>query len=619
MQSSISAFGASELGGLIHLAHSFGTAPLHAGFSSLVEYALRNVAYRNNTGAPNVIPPVDVIIDWIVRTYPLDINKGLALLAAHGITNDPKHVSHFSPEINQLLASSCEIWNSHFDSRKLRPHAPLIFDLEARGFYGNTSQSIEAQQRLGSLLRWTQADLASWKEYREALLYGLDPTQVLDLFRRQFFTLLEYRGYMQALGVASYKDRTGLENLARVIPSPTELAVMARRFAFADQHVIDALGLDSEYPADFAYWAERTGFGKVKGYTNGDPDGKEVDFAKNTWRIHWNTVAPTMGYIWYQRYRANRDHWGEDPQFANLVLPFSDPDPGKITLSLLLRDAGYTEPMRPFLAAASYRLLGFRQLGQIQYFNLAPQKGDDKGRDWLKNRLQDNGYQEQAADLFAQSLIKANARKRAQQQLGLTRSLIEDAWRTGVINSVQAVSFLVQTDYSVDEANAAVVAWDLDLANRQAKQVVNGIRRNYLLGDLTDNQVATQLSTAGITNERISQYITRWGIEQRQYRLERTPSVLTRWLLAGLITVEQFEERLARIGWAQEDIERIIAEAMLKAGKGGKPPKQKQLSDTQIKELLKQELITRQVALQHLAALGYDPVDADLLLRLWGY
>jgi hypothetical protein len=428
--------------------------------------------------------------------------------------------------------------------------------------------------------------------------------------------------------MVSCTEQSGQEYMARFIPPPTELAVMARRFAFADQHTVDSLGLDEEYPAEFAYWAERQGFGKIKGYTGGSPDGKEVDFARNTWRIHWNTIAPTLGYQFFQRLRPDRDHFGEDSAFRDLSFGLGDDEGNTLGLKLVLRDSGYTKPFRPLLAAISYRPIGLRQIGNIHYYLSGSQTPQNGWRDWIKQRYQDLGFQADAADMMGQAVVAQNSQKKGQQQLNITRAHVEEAWELGVVNSDSATSLLVTIGYSDLDAQNAVQGWELARVTKLAKKLIAAIRKNYLLGDYTSQEATDVLTQAGVDSSRIPDYIQTWDLDQRQYKLERSVATLTKWFVLGTIDLPNIRQRLQRIGWADEDIERIIVSMEHAAQvasernkpKTKKPPKPKafkELSNSEIRELWQQGIIKDTEAISRLVEKGYHDDDAHLIFFMW--
>jgi hypothetical protein len=609
-------------------ASSIALAPLHASLGGIFAPKTRHVTYAANVGWPNVAAPIDALFDARVRG-DLSWEEFIKGLSAHG-------VSFANGTIEEFYAPHDKAWLSYYKSRWRRPDAALLLNLVARGFFDDPQTGKVNAKRLEELLKWSNVTTGHWTEYVKQLQFTFTELELQQLYNRKFFQASDFYGRLRAVGVVSESERQGIEYLSHVIPPPTELAVMARRFAFADKATVDALGLDEETPPDFLYWAARQGFGRVEGYTNGSKDGRTTDFAQNTWRIHWNTIAPTLAYQFYQRLRPGRDHWGEDAAFNNLYFPLGDDEGHTLGLKLALRDAGYTKPFRPLLAAISYRLFGFRQLAQIQYFGLAPDRNNDRGRDWLKNRLQDLGYQEQMADLYAQTVIKSNAQRKAAAQLDLTRHSIEESWKLGVISDAGATQLLQSIGLSPEEANAAVQAWDLAIRHDLVKKAISGIRRNYMLGDLTDADAMSQMGNIGVVPTRIQNYLQLWNIEQRQYRLEVSVTTLTRWYAIGTITESEIRRRMANIGWANEDLDRIMEGAYLarqeyldkqaakqkqkdKSGGGGKSKPWRQLTRAEIRAMLDINEITEAEALGYLDQLGIDSAIAQRLLYLWAH
>lgn len=596
---------------------------LHGSLSGMLGPISRNDSYVGNSAYPNVIPPIDVLIDAYNRGH-IKWDELRSMLLWHG-------VSMTNRNITAAYAPSTQAWNSFILSRWRRPDITMLIELAARGFFGDVGKDGAGKDRWNELRKWSQFDTKDWKEFTESLNYTLTPDMLAQVCNRGLIPKSEYAARLQAVGVVSSAERQALELSRMAIPSPQEMAIMARRFAFADDNVITTLGLDAHLDDKYLKWAKATGLGEA---TAKDPETGNAftyDFAKGFWRIHWNTIAPGQAAIFRQRLREGRDNFGVSPEFKDLVFPLGDDNKVELSYNFALRDAGYTPPWRPFLEAVSYRTLGIRQISQIHYSLGGQGKLPGGDKEWVTQRYQDNGLTRDSAETLADTVIRQNAEKKARAQLDLTRAKIEESWIIGVINSDVAKQLLTTIGLTPDEASAAVSAWELARATKLAVKLIQGFRRNYLLGDVNAQEVTQGLTAIGIEVSRIQDYLQLWDTEQRQYRLERGPATLTKWLVLGTITVDEMEARLTRIGWATEDVERIILAALAtvktKPTPKGKGPKgklgrlgeqnRKDLSSRELRAMFQAGIIKASEAVDGLRALNYDDEDITRLMSLW--
>ena len=383
--------------------------------------------------------------------------------------------------------------------------------------------------------------------------------------------------------------------------------------------------LDADFPPQVLEWASKQGFGwKIGEIQLADGRTLELTWALLYWMAHWQPLAPTQAYEFERRFRPTGGPNG-GPRNPN-VKPWT-----RVDTERALKVADYPPGERPFLAEAAYYKPGLRQIREMHYYGSLPEQNNDKGFAEMREMYQDIGYDKTDATYFANTTAKYNTRRRARDLLNFSRSQVEQAWELGIIDDAIARNLLMQLEYTLDQTDAAVAKWKLALATKTVKKQIAATRKNYLLGDYTSEEAIQVLTQLGINAGRITTYLQLWDAEQRQWKLERTPQVLTQWLYLGVISEPEFRSRLVRVGYPESEVDRILSAAI--AAKKSKPPadllvpkgksgrggmaKSGELTKGEIRVMLLRKILTQQEADEELQALGLDLTDRGRLFKLW--
>jgi len=96
---------------------------------------------------------------------------------------------------------------------------------------------------------------------------------------------------------------------------------------------------------------------------------------------------------------------------------------------------------------------------------------------------------------------------------------------------------------------------------------------------------------------------------------EATREMWSAWFRYGVVTEEEYERALLDMGYSPEDVARIIAYDKLRLRKEPEPMFKK-LSLTQIRDAYRRGLITKEEAVERIALLGYSDEDMELVAKL---
>lgn len=568
--------------------------------------ATRYAAYFKR---PIVLPPPDAIWDAVTRGH-LTPDEGDKLLKVLGVE------THRMSDKGKVKARKIA-WLSAFEGRRPRLNPAELIRLRQRGHFAS-------EDEFKRLWGWTLAEAKDWAPLSRSELWNLTPDLYLRAWMRENLSDTEVDKALRAIGVVSSGDQAIAKELTKQIPGISDLVSMMVRDTF-DKDAVDKRGLGLGFPAELKAFGKALGFDWNIGIDT-MIDGKPVPLTwlLAYWIAHWQPISPTLARELEIRLRPTggpnntpRDPSGLKWERADTLraLKIADYPPGEIDK----------------IAALNYVKPGLRQIREMHYLGVVKEENNDKGKGELSEMYEDLGYHAQQAPDLAETTIRYNVRRRGREVLNVTRQKIGQAYQLGILTDQETLDLLKQIGLSDSEAKLAFMSMALETKMLVTRKSVAGIRKNYLLGDYTATAAVNAMEALGVRASQIAANLMLWDQEQRQWRLERAPAILTRWLILGTIDVPEIRRRLGTIGYPAEEIDRIIASAifaqrrqappgtMTPRGKGGRGgiAKAKELSDAAIKEGLADKLLTPAEAVDKLMGQGYDAEDANFLVKLW--
>jgi hypothetical protein len=196
----------------------------------------------------------------------------------------------------------------------------------------------------------------------------------------------------------------------------------------------------------------------------------------------------------------------------------------------------------------------------------------------------------------------------AQKTRELTVAQLQRGLRDGLLYEVDVLSRLSGMGYN--EADAKFLVDDVDktsegLARRLS---VSQLSQGYKIGTVTDVQFSERLLALGYSQEDAKVLIDIATPVTVSKERQLSTAQLTVGFRAGLVTEAELLEKLATLGYSQED-----AELLVKMAAPAPAEKARQLSASQLQVGFRSGLVTETDLLQKLAALGYAQADAELL------
>lgn len=326
--------------------------------------------------------------------------------------------------------------------------------------------------------------------------------------------------------------------------------------------------------------------------------GFDEYWADSIWASHWALPSIQQGFEMFHRLSR---------------LPESDPRHfGLEQLRQLLKQQDVLAYYRPRLEAIAYAPL--TRVDVRRMFNLGVLLKPDVVEAYMQL-----GYSKENAELLADF----TENDLAESEAGELRSLYANAYKRGMIGRDAYREVLKRTglpETAIDLALGVVDAEIATLAQREAdaearayQRVARRVARDSRKGTLDVDLVTDELLDLGATPQDAATFIARNSLRPRDKQKDLTRSDITSAFKLGVMTETEAREGLAAQGLDTREVETIVATARASMKKGVK--KERELTKTEVLQLLKKELMNASEAEQRLVAIGYATNDALRLIE----
>ncbi len=399
----------------------------------------------------------------------------------------------------------------------------------------------------------------------------------ITLWRRGAASEEEADSELRALGL---RDDT-IEHAKQVTlyyPNPTDIVQFAVREVY-NPSIVSAYGLDEDLPDDYLDAA----------YKGGLSD----EFARQYWRAHWQLPSPSQVYdMLHRRIISEED------------------------VNTYLRTADYMPIWRDRLIKLSYDPLTRIDVRRMYDMDILSESD-------VKSSYMDLGYSEDNADLLTRFAVKLKDVREAKESTEagaiksptdktVTRADVLRAYKLGYYDRRTAEQTLQLLNYGAEAIDLMLRNVDIELDTERIDAAADTYVDRYTAGDLTMDQLRTELTTLGVPARQLNLIVQR-ELAQAAKRIKRaTKSDLDRWAMYGILTVDQYRNRLGIMGYATEDIDNYIQEIGISMGR--KVPRK--LSYTKYISLYKAGHMERQELIDMLSELGYSAEDVSDLVAV---
>lgn len=347
----------------------------------------------------------------------------------------------------------------------------------------------------------------------------LRESELISLRARGHINDAEFSRRVRELGYLDGNEPSELWELSKQLPAVQDIIRFMVRDA-DDPNIVQRFNLDDQFQAKFG--------GQLREWAENQRIPEKV--MQYVWRSHWQIPSPTQLFEMLRRLSR---------------LPQGDP--GHVSESDI-RTALVQQDIAPFWVD-KYIALAYRPLTRVDARRLL-----ERGiisEEQAVEAWQDLGYtQEKATNLV--SLADSIARVRASKHPGIKR------YAKGEINRVQLEQLLELDGIGRKYLPTALQKANIETNAARQKQCVAAIRKRYLMGELTDSQLITELAGQTLDIEQVEQLSEAFGCERSARGKRASGSVLCRWYEEGLISKLDFFTRLSNLGWDSDDATRFI-------------------------------------------------------------
>ena len=513
-------------------------SPVSAIVASEVDTSLLPTKYENNLRYPFLLPsPEDVMISWM-NGCTSDAERDW-VLGFHGI---PVNVA----KNDAFTRVGKRAWNNVLKSKYPKlPIEQIIFSYYSGMIVQGEFETL--MKKYGFL-----------KEQIPLLLKTMepkfDPNIIVGQYLRNGQPRDKYRPLIRRIYGCSNEDADNILDMTNGLPPVQDLIRFAVRDVY-NEDAVSRLHLDDEFSQnkDLQIWAAASGLGPVT-VTGKDGVSYTRDSVKDYWRSHWVLPAPTQTYEFLHRLRPSRMQ--QLQQQVPGVTPFSADD-----LDYYLRSNDYTPPVRKWLAAISFNVMG--RIDVRRAFQQDVIKEDE-----VLEQIKDQGYNDHDSDILldlAKSLKKkatdAEDEKDNKKRYGAYWQSILNAYRDGSIDRSTAYLALLNTQMEDKESDGKLNAIDVTVKAKTVQLYIKQTRDEFMLGGFDGIAAFEMLVQGGVSALRAEDLVQQWQRQQTRKRKSASTSQLLKWFASGYIDVVNLRDRLNTLGWTGTDVIILIAQA----------------------------------------------------------
>ena len=341
----------------------------------------------------------------------------------------------------------------------------------------------------------------------------------------------EFVKWLQRNGVNTDKDQDTFEKAYDQYPALGDLIRMMVRDV-ADENAVLENGFDNEFNDKFT--------GQLKQWA--DAQGVTEDIAKMYWRAHWQLPSPGQLYEMLHRLReTDRD---KDDPYKDIVVTADDVE------STLKQNDMAPAWVKPLMA------ISFQPLSRVDV-----RRGYEVGaldRDGVFRAYLDRGYNEQNAKVLTDFTVLTSAPVQAKTAGAMSLSELASAFNDRIISDQEyntGIKYVVGSD-----ARAASI-YENQLFKREIKErkaIVTANRRRFMTGEFTQAKAVEELIGFGIDLDSATAIVTLWKHELAAKYKGPTVAMLCDWWQRGMITLDDYLQRVKNIGYSQDDAMRIV-------------------------------------------------------------
>jgi hypothetical protein len=480
--------------------------------------------------------------------------------------------------------------------------------------------------------------------YKNAAKSKPIPDQLAQLRLRGTYSADDYNAGMRHIGYVDQSVIDDLFSLTDYIPSPGEVIAFMQRGS-DDQGIIQSLDLENgfteKYDPGLKYYANARGVSDLQ--------------MQQLWAAHWQ--LPGFGTLseMYHRNRRNPAYGSGDQQLDTLtkiletggllpsqiqpllgtlyrVVPFRQlirlSSAGSFTdqqINDLLAANGYSDSDCDLLTKA-FHALRLQQLEKsdpikhwVQFLidgtecvNQLASIGVSADDAAIVMAASDAGFIKcYLTDLFILGEMDSATLGQRLTAQGVTVSTIDGIIQILSTKVKSTPDYQAYIDGTIERSDAAAamesygidgdrISFMLNSVDRKINQesiaaCVSGVKKNFMLGGLTGDNIVPSLLNAGLSLTRSTQLANNWACQRANKNKTVAAATLCGWVSDNRITLLEFIDRMQQVGYTIDDAKNIGVDCLTKINTAA-AKKQLQLANQQAKQQLQAERTAKQAA-----------------------
>lgn len=349
--------------------------------------------------------------------------------------------------------------------------------------------------------------------------------------------------------------------LAQALPTQSDLIRFMSRDA-ADDAVAKKYGYDAEFEDKFTpimqRWAKSLGL--------------DDTYFRYQWRAHWNIPSFTQLSEMLARLRPDRPEMNEWQAAVD----------AQTETDKLLNPIPMPEYVTPEDVAEALRIddVAPGWVQRLMAISTNPINRTDSVRAYMigafdEERLYHAFRDVQYSDRDARTLVEFYKQDKARRGRNLSgtwsvRKTIR-YYKSGWVNREQAFDLLRPLFPSDRATNDTLELADQELAADLRAAQLKALKRGFLYGEFSERTTAQLMRQFGMDGPQAERMLALWTVERDGRFRQPTIAMLTKWLKANIIDVEQMRARLVNLGYRLTDADRIIASALKWSYEGEAP------------------------------------------------
>lgn len=291
-----------------------------------------------------------------------------------------------------------------------------------------------------------------------------------------------------------------IKQLRFKIPPISDLIRFMVREAF-DDNISQKFSYDNDYPSQIDSFVEQNGLSR--------------DWAKRYWRAHWQLPSPSQAY---------------DMLHRNLIT-IDD-------LASLLKTADYPRFWREKLIQLStelYTRVDVRRMFRIGVL-------DESG---VLKSYKELGYNDERASKLTEFTVK-DVRL---EQKDLTKNELLGLFEDSIIDETYLTNSLIKLGYDSVEIQYLISASQLKKQKSITNDEIKAIQTKFIDGNIDNSSALSLLAKAGLDNLAGQAKVDLWTATKAGKVAKPTTAKLESWYEDDIITLDDFESELVKLGW----------------------------------------------------------------------